>query len=140
MTENVIHATSVIDQHYAIKAKVKVAGHAFVTAIINVFTTFIAAFLQFLIAYHNAPGIGRKERKELGLETTLTARILEDDELVTFCVGGKMFTTQLVHIISRKSTTLGVYVFGRRNFHDTAFIDRDGTHFRHIVNYLRGIY
>ncbi|KAJ3303598.1 hypothetical protein HDV03_003675 [Kappamyces sp. JEL0829] len=138
MTENVMEATSVMEQHYAIKQKVKVIGHAFVTAIINVCTTFIAAFLQFLIAYHNAPGLSRGERNAVEMEGRLKTQIMADDELVTFSVGGNTFTTQLLHLLPRKNSKLGLYVFGRRNLDDVVFIDRDGTYFRHVLNHLRG--
>ncbi|KAJ3372776.1 BTB (POZ) domain-containing protein [Kappamyces sp. JEL0680] len=147
MTENVMEATSVMEQHYAIKQKVKVIGHAFVTAIINVCTTcksswphasVIAAFLQFLIAYHNAPGLSRGERNAVEMEGRLKTQIMADDELVTFSVGGNTFTTQLLHLLPRKNSKLGLYVFGRRNLDDVVFIDRDGTYFRHVLNHLRG--
>ncbi|KAJ3273791.1 BTB (POZ) domain-containing protein [Terramyces sp. JEL0728] len=137
LTANAIEFGSVMDQHYAIKEKVKQIGHAFVTALVAVFSTFITAILQAMIAYHNAPGVGREERKMIAAESRVSAYINNDDCLVTFSVGGQSFTTQLQHLMSRKRTYLGRLVFNRKN-NSAVFIDRDGTHFRHILNHLRG--
>ncbi|KAJ3312178.1 hypothetical protein HDV04_003311 [Boothiomyces sp. JEL0838] len=137
LTANAIEFGSVMDQHYAIKEKVKQIGHAFVTALVAVFSTFITAILQAMIAYHNAPGVGREERKMIAAESRVSAYINNDDCLVTFSVGGQTFTTQLQHLMSRKRTYLGRLVFNRKN-NSAVFIDRDGTHFRHILNHLRG--
>ena len=129
-----------MDQHYAIKQKVKVLGHAFVSAIVNVVTTFIAAFLQFIIAYHNAPGIKEDQRKKVKPRSSILA--LDKDAKVTLSIGGILYTTQLTNLISIRDTKLGTLLFStppsKTGFDDPIFIDRDGTHFRHVLNHLRG--
>jgi hypothetical protein len=49
MTENIVEFTSVMDQHYAIKQKVKQVGHVFVNAFVSLWTTMIAALLQAMV-------------------------------------------------------------------------------------------
>jgi BTB/POZ domain len=115
-----------------LKRKIKIVGHAFVTAIVNVCTTFIAAILQFIIAYHNAPGLGRDRGEARSVTMT------NHSGLVTFCVGGLVFTTQLKCILDNSDNTLARLVLMRDDPNEQVFIDRDGTHFRHIVNHFRG--
>ncbi|KAI8895743.1 hypothetical protein BC833DRAFT_600173 [Globomyces pollinis-pini] len=141
LTENALELGSVMEQHYAIKRKVKKAGHLVVNVIIAILSTFITALLQAMIAYHNAPAVGidRNERKLIEIEHNVTESINYNDCLVTFCVGGINFTTKLEHLVKRKRTAIGRLVFNRKNLNEPVFVDRDGTHFRHIINHLRGI-
>eukprot|EP00850_Spirogloea_muscicola_P013961 SM000097S24814 [mRNA] locus=s97:498865:502511:+ [translate_table: standard] len=63
--------------------------------------------------------------------------------LVRLDVGGTHYTTTVDTLTQRDSTSmLGVMFSGRHRVHrdpkkGTVFIDRDGTHFRHILNWLR---
>jgi hypothetical protein len=127
-----------MEQHYAIKAKVKQVGHVFVNAFVTLFSTLIAALLQSMIAYHNTPSIAHNKRKQIENEKAVLVDFHDDFLLVTFCIGGNSFTTQLSHIVPRKKSLLGRLVFQRKSFDTAVFIDRDGTHFRHILNFLRG--
>jgi hypothetical protein len=52
MTENIVEFTSVMDQHYAIKQKVKQVGHVFVNAFVSLWTTMIAALLQAMVSQY----------------------------------------------------------------------------------------
>ena len=127
-----------MEQHYAIKRRIKTLGHVFISSIINVVTTFLAAILQFIIAYHNAPGRMENEQNRLYLHGRTRPTILDDSELVTFSVGGQSFTTRLQHLLSRKRSLLGRLALSRKSITEPVFVDRDPTHFRHIVNFLRG--
>ena len=64
------------------------------------------------------------------------------DEVVILNVGGKKFTTSLQTLRAEPESMLGVMFSGRhpcnRRKDGSIFIDRDGTHFRIILNYLRG--
>ena len=141
--ETVVEFSSVMEQHYAIKAKVKEIGHVFVSALINIVTTLIAATLQFIIAYHNAPGKsdGRREEMEKLYQYSsgrTRPEMVANSTLITFSVGGQFFTTNLEHVLSRKRTVLGKKAINRKSLSDPVFLDRDPTHFRHIVNFIRG--
>jgi hypothetical protein len=139
VTETVVEFTTIMDQHYAIKEKVKRIGHVFVDIWVGLVSTFVAAILQAMIAYHNTPGNNPMEKKMLEIDSRVKSTVHNDACLVTFCVGGMTFTTQLKHLVSRKRTLLGRLVFNRKSVESTVFIDRDGQHFRHILNHLRGI-
>ena len=56
-------------------------------------------------------------------------------------IGGHMFSTSLTTLTRDKTSMLGAMFSGRHKLikgkDDTYFIDRDGTHFRYILNYLR---
>jgi len=56
-------------------------------------------------------------------------------------VGGRTFTTSRTTLTSVRDTFLEVMFSGRHELFPDAdgayFIDRDGAHFRHILNYLR---
>lgn len=64
------------------------------------------------------------------------------DEVVILNVGGKKFTTSLQTLRAEPESMLGVMFSGRhpckKQDDGSIFIDRDGTHFRIILNYLRG--
>lgn len=73
---------------------------------------------------------------------------LPDDEIeipsvVRLNVGGTIFVTTMTTLTQRDTESmLGVMFSGRHRLHMDAkkgavFIDRDGTHFRHILNWLR---
>jgi hypothetical protein len=49
VTEKLVVAGSLLDQHYAIKEKVKQIGHVFVNAFVALISTFIAALLQAMV-------------------------------------------------------------------------------------------
>jgi hypothetical protein len=57
-------------------------------------------------------------------------------------IGGESFTTSVETLKSEKDTMLAAMFSGRFELvpddSGSFFIDRDGTHFRHILNYLRG--
>ena len=57
-------------------------------------------------------------------------------------VGGHIYSTSLSTLTRDKSSMLAVMFSGRHKLvlskENTFFIDRDGTHFRYILNYLRG--
>ena len=63
-------------------------------------------------------------------------------DIVTLNVGGKKFTTSLQTLRAEPESMLGVMFSGRhpcrKQDDGSIFIDRDGTHFRIILNYLRG--
>ena len=80
----------------------------------------------------------------------LSGRVLDNDgeresnksgDLVRLNVGGQTFCTTLA-TLSAEETMLSAMFSGRFDVRTDAngavFIDRDGTHFRHILNYLRG--
>lgn len=58
-------------------------------------------------------------------------------------VGGHMFTTSKVTLCRDRDSMIAVMFSGRHNViksdDGSYFIDRDGTHFRYILNYLRGV-
>jgi hypothetical protein len=61
--------------------------------------------------------------------------------IVKLDVGGHKFTTSLPTLTSVPDTYLAALFSGRHplapNADGAFFIDRDGAHFRHIINYLR---
>lgn len=56
-------------------------------------------------------------------------------------VGGHVYTTSLLTLTRDAESMLAAMFSGRHEIRveqdGTVFIDRDGTHFRHILNYLR---
>ena len=64
------------------------------------------------------------------------------NEIVILNVGGIKFTTSLKTFQAEPKSLLGVMFSGRhplvKQEDGSIFIDRDGTHFRIILNYLRG--
>jgi hypothetical protein len=138
VTETAVEFTSIMEQHYAIKEKVKSAGYVFVNVFVGLVTTLVAAILQAMIAYHNTPGINQPKKIMVEIDSRVNSTIHDNALLVTFCVGGLTYTTQLEHLVSRKRSLLGRLVFNRKHINSTIFIDRDGQHFRHILNHLRG--
>ena len=60
---------------------------------------------------------------------------------VSVDVGGARFTTARSHLCRVEGSMLAAMFSGRHELHPqddgSFFLDRDGTHFRHIVNYLR---
>ena len=75
-----------------------------------------------------------QEKKNIATSHTFDARIKLD-------VGGTRFTTTLTTLTRFPDTMLGAMFSGRHQLpldeSGHYFIDRDGTHFRHILNYLR---
>lgn len=67
--------------------------------------------------------------------------IKEFEGKIKLDVGGHRFTTSLTTLRRFPDTMLGAMFSGRHTFHldeeGFYFIDRDGTHFRHILNFLR---
>ena len=63
------------------------------------------------------------------------------DSIVKLCVGGTSFVTSLSTLQNDPGSLLAVMFSGRHPIHKmedgAVFIDRDPTHFRHILNYLR---
>ena len=61
---------------------------------------------------------------------------------ITLDVGGHLFTTTTATLTHYPDTMLGAMFSGRhaliQDKNGTYFIDRDGTHFREILNFLRG--
>ena len=64
------------------------------------------------------------------------------DLTITLNVGGQTFTTTTTTLTNYPDTMLGAMFSGRhaliQDKNGTYFIDRDGTHFREILNFLRG--
>ena len=62
-------------------------------------------------------------------------------KIVRLSVGGVQFTTSLDTLLSQKDSMLAAMFSGRHNVEKDEegryFIDRDGTHFRYILNFLR---
>ena len=63
------------------------------------------------------------------------------NSIVKLNVGGELFTTSRITLLSVDSSMLATMFSGRHTLTQTEdgsyFIDRDGQHFRHILNYLR---
>jgi hypothetical protein len=65
-----------------------------------------------------------------------------DAQIVNLNVGGALFTTTLATLRSQPGSTLSAMFAGdhsglQQDVTGNYFIDRDGTHFRHILNFLR---
>jgi hypothetical protein len=59
--------------------------------------------------------------------------------IVTLSVGGQLFPTLEATLLSRESFFSGLLRHNlSRNSDPPIFIDRDPTHFRHVLNHLRG--
>ena len=60
---------------------------------------------------------------------------------VTLNIGGNMFTTSIITLTKKEDSLLATMFNGRHNLQREAdgsfFIDRDGTNFRFVLNYLR---
>jgi len=60
---------------------------------------------------------------------------------VKLCVGGQIFMTSTLTLTKDSDSMLSAMFSGRHSLRQdddgAYFIDRDGTHFRHILNYLR---
>ena len=64
-----------------------------------------------------------------------------EEEIVRLIVGNEHFTTSKATLLKGGETMLSKLFSGnykvKYNANNEIFIDRDGTHFRHILNYLR---
>ena len=81
------------------------------------------------------------EREEWEAEKASVAGIQTFRPIIKICVGGEKFTTSLTTLTRFPDTMIGAMFSGRHalvlddeGYH---FIDRDGTHFRYILNFLR---
>jgi BTB/POZ domain len=74
-------------------------------------------------------------------EKAMIAKTQHLDPQVKLDIGGHTFTTTLTTLTRIPDSMLGAMFSGRhtleKNESGAYFIDRDGTHFRHILNYLR---
>ena len=63
------------------------------------------------------------------------------DSIIKLNVGGHVFLTSTLTLTRDPDSMLAAMFSGRHKLHTTSdravFIDRDGTHFRHILNFLR---
>ena len=66
------------------------------------------------------------------------------DKVIKLNVGGHVFMTSTLTLTRDPDSMLGAMFSGRHKLHTMSdgavFIDRDGTHFRHILNFLRDGY
>jgi hypothetical protein len=73
--------------------------------------------------------------------TSLRLNETSAQTMITLCVGGSPFTTSLSTLQKEPDSMLGAMFSGRHAIHKQAdgsvFIDRDPTHFRYILNFLR---
>ena len=80
-------------------------------------------------------GMNRKEENGISSAHTFASK-------VTLDVGGHLFTTTIDTLTRYPDTMLGAMFSGRYaltpDTNGAYFIDRDGTHFREILNFLRG--
>jgi BTB/POZ domain len=81
------------------------------------------------------------EMQKFEEEKAMVAAAHRLDQKIKLDVGGHIFTTTLTTLTRIQDSMLGAMFSGRHNLtKDEAgayFIDRDGTHFRHILNFLR---
>jgi len=82
-----------------------------------------------------------EEKQQWDLEKQAIASTHTFEPLINLNVGGSKFTTTATTLTRFPDTMLGAMFSGRHKLTADAsghyFIDRDGTHFRHILNYLR---
>ena len=82
-----------------------------------------------------------EEKQQWDLEKQTIASTHTFESLINLNVGGSKFTTTATTLTRFPDTMLGAMFSGRHKLTADAsghyFIDRDGTHFRHILNYLR---
>ncbi len=83
----------------------------------------------------------RSEIEQWKVEKALIAQTQAFDSTVDLNIGGSQFTTTLTTLRMFPDSMLGAMFSGRHALHKNSngqfFIDRDGTHFRHILNFLR---
>jgi hypothetical protein len=83
----------------------------------------------------------KEEVEEWQQEKGRIARVQAFANPVKLDIGGTRFTTSLTTLCRFPDSMIGVMFSGRHEFPLSAdgyhFIDRDGTHFRHILNFLR---
>lgn len=81
------------------------------------------------------------EKDNWEIEKTAIASSHNFDARIKLDIGGANFTTKLTTLTRFPDTMIGAMFSGRHQiFTDESgniFIDRDGTHFRHILNFLR---
>lgn len=85
----------------------------------------------------------QEERSKLEAEKKYMRNIYDTQcSHIKLDVGGLIYSTSLSTLTRDKSSMLAVMFSGRHKLvqskENTYFIDRDGTHFRYILNYLRG--
>ena len=83
-----------------------------------------------------------EDRKKLQLEIDRMSEMVKIHEgLVKLNVGGHVYTTSTLTLTRDEDSMLAAMFSGRhsvqREEDGSYFIDRDGTHFRYILNYLR---
>ena len=82
-----------------------------------------------------------EEKQQWDLEKQAIASTHTFEPLINLNIGGSKFTTTATTLTRFPDTMLGAMFSGRHKLTADAsghyFIDRDGTHFRHILNYLR---
>ena len=84
-----------------------------------------------------------EERLKLEKEKSFMTNIYEiQNSHIKLDVGGHFFSTSLATLTRDKSSMLAVMFSGRHKMiptsENTYFIDRDGTYFKYVLNYLRG--
>jgi len=81
------------------------------------------------------------EKQQWDIEKQLIANTHTFESRIKLDVGGCKFTTTLTTLTRFPDSMIGTMFSGRHNLTTDEsgyyFIDRDGTHFRHILNYLR---
>ncbi|KAJ1409659.1 BTB/POZ protein [Ochromonadaceae sp. CCMP2298] len=82
-----------------------------------------------------------EESKKLKAEQIAFIQDAKNEAMVKLDVGGVRFTTTLTTLQRLPDTMIGCMFSGRHALPKSEdgyfFIDRDGTHFRHILNFLR---
>lgn len=81
------------------------------------------------------------EKQQWDIEKQVIANTHTFESRIKLDVGGCKFTTTLTTLTRFPDSMIGTMFSGRHNLTTDEsgyyFIDRDGTHFRHILNYLR---
>ena len=85
----------------------------------------------------------QKEKDQLQKEIQLMSEVNKiQDSCIKLNIGGHLYTTSTLTLTKDPQSMLAAMFSGRHSVKKeedgSYFIDRDGTHFRYILNYLRG--
>lgn len=115
-----------LEAKYGLMTRIKDVAMSGITFWINCFSVIMIAVMQSIITYHNTPG--RAYSPEIVA--------IPNSGQILIAVGGQQYATDYSCIFHYPNSHLARLVMKSRA--SSLFIDRDPTHFRHILNYLRG--
>ncbi|KAL5038933.1 hypothetical protein BDEG_26998 [Batrachochytrium dendrobatidis JEL423] len=126
-----------IDEQVQLYSKIWTVVKVIMSLLINWAFIVLYGMVRFAIIYHrSSQNLKQNDKYYNKKPETVYAEQKSNaaKEVITIWVGGIMFQTKKETLAAAKGSVLSLWT---RN--ETIFIDRDGRHFYHILNHLRGV-